>query len=114
MLIKYLDAALNKLPKYKGEVTRSIYFFNEDQLNKFVKDHTSNNIVKYTGYTSATTGDVYNPAGQVELYILSKTGRDIRKYNESEQEILFKRGVSFIVTDLEEVEGKFYIRLKEV
>ncbi|HBG8611974.1 TPA: phage head morphogenesis protein, partial [Clostridioides difficile] len=51
---------------------------------------------------------------QVELNIISTNGKDIRKYNPQEAEILFKRNSKFITTDNFEYDGKHYITMKEV
>ena len=94
--VSELDKALKKVPIYKGEVTRSLSFFaKKEELKEFLNSHKLGDIKTYKAYTSVTSGDVYNPSGEVQLQIISKTGRDIREFNEWEQEILFERNKKF-------------------
>ena len=55
-LVLNLDNALDKLPRYKGIVTRSLEL-DESQLKEFLKKHSKNNIVPYEAYTSTTIGE---------------------------------------------------------
>lgn len=84
--IKTLDRALEKMPVYEGEVTRSLTFQlqGKEALREFLKEHKINEIVSYPAYTSTTVGDTYNSNGEVQIKIISKTGRDIRRFNEGE------------------------------
>lgn len=108
-----LDNALQKFPKYEGEVVRSLELSNEE-LQTFLSTHKEGNCIEYKAYTSTTAGTRYNKNSNVELYIKSKTGRDIRQFNKDEQEILFKRNSRFQVINVEETERVYYIRLKEL
>ncbi|MCI9247486.1 MAG: hypothetical protein HFJ30_10425 [Clostridia bacterium] len=108
-----LDNALNKMPNYNGLVTRSIQL-DQEQLSNFLKESQIDRIVEYKAYTSTTTGERYNELSSVELYINSKSGKDIRKYNESEQEILFKRGSLFKVKEIEKIKNTYHILLEDM
>lgn len=112
-MVNNLDKALNKIPRFDGIVTRSLEL-NEEQLNKFLKQHEIGNIIEYPAYTSTTTGERYNRISNVELYINSKNGRDIRKYNSKEQEILFKRGSLFRVKETEKIKDTYHILLEDI
>ena len=107
-----LDSALEKLPTYEGEVTRSFFFTKTEDLDFFSK------LVKNRGYQVAaytsTTASVYDPKDSVRFIIHSKSGRDMRRYNESEQEILFARNTKFGLKDLKIVDGKPIVWLEEV
>lgn len=112
-LVTNLDNMLNKMPKYKGLVTRSLEL-DKEQLQKFINIHKLGGKIKYKAYTSTTCGERYNDISTVELYIDSINGRDIRKYNKEEQEILFKRSSLFKVKQIEKIKGTYHILLEEV
>ncbi|HBF9426575.1 TPA: minor capsid protein [Clostridioides difficile] len=112
--ISDLDSALDKMPNYKGNVNRSLYFFNEKEKIDFLNKHQIGKEIVYNEYISTSSRGEYNPSGQVELNIISTNGKDIRKYNPQEAEILFKRNSKFITTDNFEYDGKHYITMKEV
>ncbi|HFL3695687.1 TPA: minor capsid protein [Clostridioides difficile] len=112
--ISNLDSALDKMPNYKGNVNRSLYFFNEKEKIDFLNKHQIGKEIVYNEYISTSSRGEYNPNGQVELNIISTNGKDIRKYNPQEAEILFKRNSKFITTDNFEYDGKHYITMKEV
>ena len=81
--IKVLDRALEKMPVYEGEVTRSLSFQlqGKEALQEFLDSYKTGDIKTYKAYTSTTVGDTYNSNGEVQIKIISKTGRDIRKFN---------------------------------
>jgi hypothetical protein len=108
-ILNNLDSALKKMPKYKGNVTRSISISRED-IDYFLKDYKEGNIIEYKAYTSSTIGDVYNPDARVQITIKSKNGRDITKYNNDEQEILFIRNSKFKVLKVDNSDD-FYVRI---
>lgn len=108
-----LDSMLDKMPIYSGLVSRSLQL-DKEQLEQFLKSHKIGEKIKHKAYTSTTCGERYNEVSNVELYINSKNGRDIRKYNKEEQEILFKRNSKFAVQEIEKIKGTYYILLEEV
>lgn len=108
-----LDNVLNKLPSYNGLVTRSLEL-EQDKLQEFIQIHQIDNIVEYKAYTSTTKGGRYNEHSNVELYIYSKTGKNIQKYNSEEQEILFKRNSLFKVKQIEKINKVYYILLEDI
>ena len=111
--IKYLDKALNKFSNYEGNVSRSL-IIDKGELNKFLQIHKVGNNVTYKAYTSTTVGNRYNELSNVELHIKSKKGKDIRKYNKEEQEILFKRNSEFKVIQIKEINKVYHIYMKEL
>ncbi|MDE5671459.1 MAG: minor capsid protein [Eubacterium sp.] len=114
-LIMNLDSALDKMPKYQGNLNRSLFFNNEDDLNKFLKKHQVGNMVEYDEYISTTFGNVYNPDGQIQIYIAnSKNGYDISLFNKGEKEVLYKRNNRFTVDNIIAKDGIINILLKEV
>lgn len=113
LLINNLDKALDKFPKYEGNVTRSI-MLDKDILKDFLEHHKVGNNVIYKTYTSTTVGNRYNDDSNVELHIKSKSGKDIRKFNKEEQEILFKRNTKFQVINLKIINNIYHIFMEEI
>lgn len=111
--INSLDKTLDKMPIYKGIVTRSL-MIDESELENFIKQYVVGNTVKYKAYTSSTVGNRYNELSNVELYIKSKSGRDIRNFNKEEQEILFKRNTSFKIEAIKKVKNIYHIVMEEI
>ena len=112
-MVKNLDKALNKMPKYKGAISRSVDLDGE-QLKEFLKEYTQGSTVKLKAYTSFTKGETYNPMAKVQLYTYSKNARNIVKFNEGEAEILYPRNSIFKVKRIEQRDGMYYIILDEV
>ncbi len=112
-LTRNLDNMLDKMPKFTGLVTRSLELDNE-KLQAFLDTHKLEEKIEYKAYTSTTCGERYNDISNIELHINSKNGRDIRKYNKEEQEILFERNSKFTVQEIEKIKGTYHILLEEV
>lgn len=108
-----LDNALNKLPNYNGFVTRSLDF-SKEELTNFLNEHQLNKTVIYNSYTSTTCGERYNEKSQVELNIYSQNGKNMIKYNQSEQEILYKRNSKFRVKEINIINNVYHILLEEL
>ena len=113
-IVKDLDRALDKMDNYVGDVTRSVWIESED-IEYFLRDYQVGNIITNKSYISSTIGDTYNPEAKVQMFINSKTGKNITKYNKAEKEILFKRGSKFKVLDIDRTDDYFVkIFLNEV
>lgn len=114
--VKVLDEALEKISVYEGQVTRSLSFQlqGKEALEEFLKLYNIGNEIEYPAYTSATIGETYNPSGEVQLTIISKTARNITTLNKLEQEILFERGKKFKVLQRIEINGKHFIQMEEL
>lgn len=110
-----LDAALKKAPKHSGDLTRSLFFDSPEEVLEFVKSYAVGSSITYKEFLSTTKSQsLYNPEGQVQIYIRdSKNGRDISLLNTREEEVLYERGSSFIVEDIFEQDGKYYILVVE-
>ena len=109
-----LDNALDKMPVYSGNLQRSVYFMNDDSVKEFLKDYTMGGTIVYKEYLSTTKGAVYNPDGQVQIYIQdSKNGKDISEFNGGEDEVLYKRESAFHIANMVEQNGVHYILLVE-
>ena len=113
-LIKSLDKALDKIPSYEGNLQRSLYFYSEKEINEFMNDYEIGKTIIYKEYLSTSNGKVYNPDGQVQIFIENaKKGKDISNINNGETEVLYKRDSSFIVKNIVENDGVYYILLGE-
>lgn len=112
-IISNLDRVLDKMPIYKGNTTRSL-MLNENELENFLKQYIVGDTVKYKAYTSATVGVRYNDLSNIELHIKSKNGKDIRRFNKEEQEILFKRNTSFKIEAIKKIDNVYHIVMEEI
>ena len=92
-LVRNLDSALQTMPVYTGTVYRSISSSAMD-AQEFWAEHTVGSNIVYLPYTSSST-EIYDETMEIQMEIESKTARDIRAYNEHEQEILFPRECEF-------------------
>ena len=109
-----LDTALSRMPNYEGNLSRSLYFRTNEELDKFIKDYEIGTIKAFEQYFSTTKGDIYNPDGQVQYFIInSKQGKDISKYNPMEEEVLYQRGSKFKILDISKKEDKYIISMEE-
>lgn len=100
-IVHNLDSALQKFPIYSGTVHRSMTSEAMSDVKAFFESMKAGEFVKFSDYTSAST-NVYDKTMDIQIHIESLTGKDIRSYNIAEQEILFERGIEFLV---EKVEG---------
>lgn len=114
--VKDLDSALKKMPKYSGDVYRSVEIRNKRDLEKFLTENTVGAIVDYKEYLSTTKNEeFYNPDANIQIYILNSTkGRDISEYNPKENEVLYERGSRFRVAGIDENNGVVYLLYEEL
>lgn len=113
-IVKNLDDALNKTHPYEGDLTRSVYFYDAQSFDNFLKEYEVGKILTIKQYLSTTKGDVYNPEAQVQLKILnSKNGINISAFNNSEDEVLYKRNSKFKVIRIYIENDVTYIELEE-
>lgn len=110
-----LDNALKKIPTYEGNLSRSLFFHTQDDVEKFVEGLCINEKKKFDEYISTTKGNtLYNPEGQVQVYIRNSTkGHDLKKFNESELEVLYERNSEFAVVSKIKNDDIWYILLEE-
>lgn len=115
-IINHLDSLLRKMPKYKGNLSRSLLFENDRRLNEFLNEHKIGKTVSYAAYTSTRRkAGLHNEKGQVQIFIAdAKNGRDVSAYGPEEYEVLYERNQSFQVIDRAFVNGTWNILLKEV
>lgn len=114
-MVKNLDAALDKMPNYHGDITRSLNFEGRnEELQQFIAEHAIGKKVDYMAYTSSSP-DVYDSDDTIRIIVKnSNNSKDIRIYNPSENEVLYKRSTSFKVIARYMKDGKPTIELEEV
>lgn len=110
-----LSRALKKMPRYKGTVTRSLYFYDEETLKRALSEYQIGDEFRTPQFMSTTAGaELYNPSGQLQLIIENtKLGADIRKYNPGEAEVLYNIGNRFNVLDVVQKSDTWYVFMKE-
>ena len=109
-----LNSALDKIPNYKGTVTRSLEFYDDEALQTFLKSYSVGESISYKEFLSTTRGETYNPDGQVQITIVdAKNGKDISLFNFKEKEVLYNTDSNFKVEYIADRDGKYYIRLAE-
>ena len=113
--IKNLDAALEKLPNYKGNLNRSVTFSFEEDVQKYFDEFDVEKEYIPKQYLSTTKRGVYNDNAQVQIYIQNaKNGKDLRGLNDMENEVLYPYMTKFKVISKIKEDGKFYILLEEL
>ncbi|MGN0417024.1 minor capsid protein [Anaerostipes faecalis] len=115
-IVNHLDSFLRKMPQYEGNLSRSLLFENDQELNGFLDEHEIGETVSYAAYTSTRKKvGLHNEKGQVQIFIAdSKKGRDVSAYGPEEYEVLYERNQSFKVINRAFIDGKWNILLKEV
>lgn len=109
-----LNSALDKIPNYKGTVTRSLEFYDDETLQTFLKSYSIDGNITYKEFLSTTRGETYNPDGQVQITIVdAENGKDISLFNFKEKEVLYNFGSMFKVEYITFQDGKYFIRLAE-
>ena len=96
-VIADMDSALKKMPVYEGEVRRSVSGFGIPSVREFINSYKPGEPVNFQEFLSCST-EVYDESFPIQFVIQSKTGKDIRKFNAGEKEILFERDSWFVVT----------------
>lgn len=114
IFIENLNKALDKMPIYKGKVTRDLTFMFDEDFEDFLEEHQINESVPYTAFTSGTTNKIYSENAHVRIIIESKNGRDISMYNTKEKEVLFKNNTLFNVSKIENVNDIIVIYMEEL
>ena len=124
-MVADLDSALEKLPKVKGTVYRTLNFdavFNpEKEFSAFVEQHAEGALVDYNAFTSTSTkADGYPLTDGAEygvtIEISSSSARDLAGFgNNFESEALFPRETAFIVRSVSaDKTGYTHIVMEEV
>ena len=117
--IERLDLVLKKIPKYEGDLVRTVDFSDwrdgDERTEKFVEEFIPKKKVKIKQYWSTSKEEGYNDAADIKIYIQNaKNGRDISSIGLDESEVLYERNQEFLVVGKDFYEGKWYILLTEV
>lgn len=95
--IQSLDSALQKMPTYQGTLYRSVSDFGITDVQEFIAEYKPGMEISFPEFLSSST-EVYDDSFPIQYVITSKTGRDIRKFNSQEREILFERDSIFYIS----------------
>ena len=109
-IIDNLDKALIKMPIYKGTVIRDIEI-PKHEMNSFLDDYKIGSIKTEKAFTSTSKKSVYNDKANVRMKIISKTGRNMIKYNDAEKEILFERNTKFKIINVD-IDDSFNVKIE--
>ena len=114
-MVSNLDVALEKMPRYKGNLSRSLYFGHPDLVKKFLDGIKIDSEISFPEYLSTTCGaELYNPDGEIQIFIQNTTkGHDITSINERKLEVLYERQQKFKVMYMTNKDGKYWILLEE-
>lgn len=113
-IVSDLRSALNKITDYTKEVTRSIIFYTNKELEDFIKDYKENKTITIKSFVSTTRAGIYNPEAQVQIFFKNvKHAKDISLFNFKEKEVLYSTDVEFDILNVKEIDGKYYIILSE-
>lgn len=116
--IATINAALDKLPPYEGELVRRVTL-TQDELARYIP----NSKITEDAFTSSSPPGKNKFGGNVEFQILpsqNSNARQIEQYAEghykNEYEVLFKQPTTFTVHDkfYDEASGRWIVQMKEV
>lgn len=116
--VKNLDTALSKMPKYEGNLIRTIDFSDwpdtADLELEFVSKFVPGETIEIPQYWSTAKSEGYNDNAKIKIYIEnSRRGRDISSIGLDEREVLYERKSTFVVKNKINQDGKWYILLQE-
>lgn len=113
--VKNLDSALEKMPKYNGNLIRTIDL-QGTALKEFLWNNRVGSVIDFKSYTSTSKGEVYDEDMLIKIYIKnSKKGRDIDKFGLQESEVLYERNCQFKILDVYlDKDNKYCIELEEI
>ncbi len=117
--VKQLDKALTKLPTYKGNLLRTVdfsdYVNSKERVQQYVDGFQIGKKYLIPQYWSMSKSDNYSEMAEIKIYIQnSQKGRDISKIGLDEQEVVYERNSIFEVLNKVQVDGVWYILMKEV
>lgn len=114
--VEILDSALSKLPTYSGDLSRSLYFNDEESLKDYIQSVQESGKLDSPAYLSTTknTEELYNPDGQVQIFINdSKKARDLEGYDNGENEALYERNAHIDIIEQGWKDDTYVIIAKE-
>lgn len=116
--VQTLDSALSKIPKYQGDLIRTVDFSDwanqQRRLDEYAKVFNPDEIITIDQYWSTSKGEGYNKNANVKIYIQNaKRGRDISSVGLDEKEVLYERKSQFVVISKVFRDGIWNILLEE-
>lgn len=116
--VKLFDSALSKMPKYSGNLIRTVNFSDwvdaEEKAKNLADKFVSGKTCEISQYWSMSTKDGYDDNADITFFVLdSVSGCDIRTIGLDENEVIYKRQSIFKVIKKLCIENKWYIWLKE-
>lgn len=113
--VEQLDKAIIKLPRYQGDLSRSLHFKSVKEVEDYMQDIRVGAVLQYPQYISTTAGAIYNLAAQIQFYLLGAAlGADMRTMNPGELEVLYGRDFPFEVLEIERINGVYHILIREL
>lgn len=113
--IMNLDAALDKLPNYSGNLNRSLTFDYVEDAKAFADSLNIGSEVRFPQYISTKKNGLYNQEGQIQIFIQnSKSGKNLIGLNDMENEVLYPKDFPFRVLNKVKKDDAYYILLEEV
>lgn len=119
MFVNKLDNALSKMPKYDGNLVRTINFSPypdaDERLRDFLDEFEIGKEKQIPQYWSTSSKRGYDEHPDVIIYIQdAKKGCDIRTVGLDEREVLYERNTKFAVVNKMFVDGVWSMLLQEV
>lgn len=116
--VELLDSALSKVPKYSGNLIRTVNFSDlpnaKEEIKKYIDKFVPGEKYEVSQYWSTSTDKGYDEDADVLIYIQDAVGGcDIRTIGLYEGEIIYPRQSKFDVVDKIYQNNKWYILLEE-
>lgn len=116
--VNRLDSALTKMPRYEGDLVRTVDFSDwpngDEMLEEYAEEFVINDTIIIDQYWSTSKNEAYNKDAKMKIYIIdSKNGRNISAFGLDEKEVLYERKSKFYIASKECIDGVWYILLKE-
>lgn len=116
--VELLDSALSKVPKYSGNLIRTVNFSAwpdaEDRINQYVDSFVEDEEYTVTQYWSMSTQKGYDDNADIVIYAQqTENACDIRSFGLDENEVIYKRQSTFKVLGKIKENNKWYILLGE-
>ncbi|MCI8396165.1 MAG: hypothetical protein HFJ52_00185 [Clostridia bacterium] len=108
-IVKDLDSALRKMKNYEGNTIRVLDIKDNKKLQKFIKSNEVGKEILFKEYLSFSNKTNYNENANVLIYVKSRKGKDLRRFNPEESEILYPRNSKFLVENVVEKDGVIHI-----
>ena len=107
-LVETLDETLVKSPKFETKTFRSLSFDDRRKFDDFIKNIKSGRIFSEKGFLSTSTDDLsrfMDGKYRMKIEVNGKNGVLVKdaSINTDENEVLFRKGTSFKIDDLDKI-----------